>query len=535
MNMSTFSWVPEIYEQDFYKHKFQDRIATQLKIAHFPNSIGTNLLGEKSNDCCISENDDGYIDDVVLVFSSSDVENDPNDSGTKKIQFKKVYLNEELTFRIDLLNEKLGIIPDDKRNDQLSCLATEEIPIETFRLLRRLGRNEISAQQIVEEIYDHLEHNFLKEVQLDAMLAEPDRANNHKLAFENIIYYGVPGCGKSYHVQEEILSEFKFTEKDDYVTTVTFHPEYTYADFVGQIIPRSSENNHISYPFVAGPFTKTLAKALEDPQHYYILDIEEINRGNTAAIFGDIFQLLDRRDEDNPDKADSRSLEQRLESTETAEFHYTNWHAGDSKYAIDNLDLISDLKKELAELKKKKKEATTEDIVVDLKKVFIPFNMLLVATMNTSDQGLYPLDTAFQRRWQMEYIENDLQKVKDEDKENNIVASYAGTPIEWCAFADAINKQLKEGSGADKQLGAYFIKTKDTKDDPDHSNYQYNARLLGNKVLKYLWDDAFKFGDKTVDEIFILDSLGDVEKEFRKGFDLSKIFNHNIFDKYWRK
>lgn len=117
-----------------------------------------------------------------------------------------------------------------------------------------------------------------------------------KTGAENILLYGVPGAGKSHEIKTKYCSDEKFMER------VVFHPDYTYSDFVGQILPRvekdESGNEKLKYVFTPGPFTKMLKKAEKDPDHYYYLVIEELNRGNAPAIFGEIFQLLDRKDED---------------------------------------------------------------------------------------------------------------------------------------------------------------------------------------------------------------------------------------------
>jgi len=131
---------------------------------------------------------------------------------------------------------------------------------------------------------------------------------------------------------------------------IIFHPDYTYSDFVGQILPRVNEDSSVSYEFTPGPFTNILKKAYLNPEKEYFLIIEEINRGNAPAIFGDIFQLLDR----NKD--------------------------GASEYEITNNDVAN--------------------IIYGDKnhKVSIPSNMSILCTMNTSDQNVFTLDTAFQRR-----------------------------------------------------------------------------------------------------------------------------------------
>lgn len=254
----------------------------------------------------------------------------------------------------------------------------------------------------------------------------------------NILYYGVPGSGKSYAIN-------KICSDETYMERVVFHPDYSYSDFVGQILPRlvkeeGKEEKKLTYEFVEGPFTNVLSKAINDPDHMYYLIIEEINRGNAPAIFGEIFQLLDRK--------------------ETGK-------VGESEYSIVNYDIANHVYGDTN------------------KRIRIPSNMTLLATMNTSDQNVFTLDTAFQRRWDMRHIPN---KFTDEHAHDII----DGTRISWGVFAGVVNDLVIEinadmvGSG-DKRLGAYFAKTS-----------ELTKTVFPQKVLKYLWDDAFRVDKQVV-------------------------------------
>lgn len=174
---------------------------------------------------------------------------------------------------------------------------------------------------------------------------------------ENVILYGVPGSGKSYKIKMEYCKDPHYMER------IVFHPDYTYSDFIGQILPKV-ENEKVRYEFIPGPFTKIMAKAWNDPAHKYYLVIEELNRGNAPAIFGDIFQLLDR----NPD--------------------------GWGTYSIYNADMSHVIFPQEEEISIK-----------------IPSNLSIIATMNTSDQNVFTLDNAFQRRWKMRLIHNSFKKM----------------------------------------------------------------------------------------------------------------------------
>lgn len=170
---------------------------------------------------------------------------------------------------------------------------------------------------------------------------------------KNIIFYGIPGVGKSYTLQ----NEFKLNERNEaQIKRVVFHADYTHSDFVGQILPILNDENKLEYKFIAGAFTQILASAYGDLEHNYFLIIEEINRGNAPAIFGDIFQLLDRNE------------------------------SGESVYGITNFDISREVFKNKNTLIK------------------IPRNLFILATMNSADQNVFTLDTAFQRRCELRHI-----------------------------------------------------------------------------------------------------------------------------------
>lgn len=258
---------------------------------------------------------------------------------------------------------------------------------------------------------------------------------------ENILLYGVPGVGKSHAIHQ------KYCNDETRMERVVFHPDYTYSDFVGQILPRV-ENEQLKYIFTPGPFTKMLSKAWNDPGREYYLIIEEINRGNAPAIFGEIFQLLDRKSADNPD--------------------YDAFEIGESEYGITNYDVATVV------------YGDSEH------EVRIPSNMWVLATMNTADQNVFTLDTAFQRRWNMHHIKNDVMAAKHAQQK------IEGTEIGWGVFATVINDMVVDvnvdiASSEDKRLGAYFVKAS-----------ELASAKFPEKVLKYLWDDAFKMDKDAV-------------------------------------
>lgn len=309
--------------------------------------------------------------------------------------------------------------------------------------------------------------------------------NNH----DQTIYYGVPGSGKSHKI-DEITKNLSEEQK----IRVVFHPEYTNADFVGQILPCLTSDG-IEYRFKAGPFSRILKKAYQNPNKPHYLIIEEINRGNAAANFGDLFQLLDRDSE------------------------------GWSSYKIENLDINSFIRSKDSTYSDAKIESSvnvggytwTENTGIRL-----PPNLSLLATMNTSDQNVFTLDNAFQRRWDMELVPNSC----DDPTQMQAKISVKEKTITWESFQSKINEVIAEkgnesgfSSMEDKRLGCWFIKNDEGKID---------SEKFANKVLKYLWDDAFKFNRS---EIFI-DEVKNFEKLKNlfigdKGFE---IFNDINFE-----
>lgn len=246
----------------------------------------------------------------------------------------------------------------------------------------------------------------------------------------NRILFGAPGTGKSYVLKQQ-AEEYFYPEN---VERVTFHPEYSYFDFVGSYKPKmegKGEEERIKYRFVPGPFIRILKAAMAHPEQKYLLVIEEINRARVAAVFGDIFQLLDR-DED-----------------------------GVSEYGISPSE---ELKAHLE--------------MEDTDKLQIPANLYIWATMNSADQGVYPMDTAFKRRWNFEYrgIDADREKVE-------------GTHTKaWHDLRESINKLLQEaGVNEDKQMGPFFMSPNELKG----SAADFLAAFK-NKVIMYLFEDAAK-------------------------------------------
>lgn len=262
----------------------------------------------------------------------------------------------------------------------------------------------------------------------------------------NIIYFGPPGTGKSYQITENLKDVDLIFQK-----RVTFHPEYDNVSFIGCYKPVTDSFGNIKYEFIPQIFTNIYVEACNDPLHQYYLIIEEINRGNCAEIFGELFQLLDRNE--NYKITPSNELGK-----------YLNGSITNSKYYSDD-------------------------------KMLLPSNLSILATMNTSDQSLFPMDSAFKRRWDWEYIPIDYNK----DDNINESAKYTividpNTRINWIEFLKVINSKIQDNKnlGMDKCIGNYFVK-------PDDKN-EINIDSFIHKVLFYLWNDVFK--DEPRDSIF---------------------------------
>ena len=262
------------------------------------------------------------------------------------------------------------------------------------------------------------------------------------------IFYGAPGTGKSCGIKRTL--EENNVSKDNIFRT-TFHPDSDYSTFVGaykptmEVVPyyESStgapiEEKRITYNFIPQAFLNAYVRAYQTDENVYLI-IEEINRGNCAQIFGDLFQLLDRGDDGKSDysiKADT-DIKTYLETA-----------LGGESEGIKNGELC------------------------------LPSNLYILATMNTSDQSLFPIDSAFKRRWEWEYV-----PIRNEAKGWVIAAD--GQEYDWWEFLNAVNEKIGSITDSeDKKLGYFFVKPAD--------GHTITAKTFVGKVLFYLWNDVFK-------------------------------------------
>lgn len=289
----------------------------------------------------------------------------------------------------------------------------------------------------------------------------------------NLIFFGAPGTGKSYQLNQ--LANRSFAKKN--ISRVTFYPDYTYSQFVGCYKPCTNENGDITYDYVAGPFLDTYLNACTHPNDQYLLIIEEINRANPAAVFGDVFQLLDR--------------------------NVGGW----SEYSVAVPD---DMKKHIAKrlgvLSDEEKNSIESYYDTDMNftefssfignDLALPPNMFIWATMNSADQGVYPMDTAFKRRWDFRYIgiddgEDAEVAIKDEKKRlSDATVSWGkdgAHKANWNTLRKAINGFLSNDVklNEDKLLGPFFVAPVSLADE------RFGAAFK-DKVLLYLYEDACK-------------------------------------------
>lgn len=303
------------------------------------------------------------------------------------------------------------------------------------------------------------------------------------------IYYGVPGTGKSYTINKMMEEMYPDPDvRDAHYRRLIFHPTYTHEDFVGSIKPLVTPDRPLDYVFAPGPLTLLLKDAFEHPAEVFYLVIEEINRGNAPAIFGDLFQLLDRLP------------------------------SGKSEYTVQNYNIISYFSRDPG-LKNLFHEG----------KLWFPANFNILATMNTADDNIFVLDSAFKRRFSLEYTKINFDNLPEEWSHpydtfagnRPLNALFKGTALEdyvdqlyyedklsrdWPTFARLTNKLIdmlnrKAISGPNpqlariaenKKLGPFFVAEADL--------CQKDTFL--NKVVFYLKQDVFTYSDHYMTESF---------------------------------
>ena len=326
------------------------------------------------------------------------------------------------------------------------------------------------------------------------------------------IYYGAPGTGKSKAIKDLTFGE-------DVIRT-TFHPDSDYASFVGTYKPITEEvvlrdytgkkvideetgkvvkEDRIAYKFIPQAFLEAYVKAwkkLGANKKQYLI-IEEINRGNCAQIFGDLFQLLDRNEygfSDYPIVAD-KDMQKYLEK------EFEGWE-------ITNKDKINQLYG----------EANMVSLILKGERLVLPSNLYIWATMNTSDQSLFPIDSAFKRRWDWKYVPIREGRDKETNAPLNWYINTGDKQYKWWSFISQVNKLIGSLTNSeDKKLGYFFCKAKDGEIDAD---------LFVSKVIFYLWNDVFK--DYGFDDKDFQDEEGKILSFDRFYEDVNGVTNVNV-------
>ena len=346
-----------------------------------------------------------------------------------------------------------GFVQQDKGRGEYACAFQPEF------LYFYLRNSDWLHTGTVNELAQHTapEPDATDENNNEVLVFDAER-NTNQVFPRNRIFFGAPGTGKSYTLEKER----KLLQGEDSLDyeRVTFHPDYSYANFVGTYkpVPGTDNENHdvITYTYVPGPFMRLFVKAMRNRQEEnvkpYVLLIEEINRANVAAVFGDVFQLLDR--------ADNNFSEYPIQTSEDMRNYLAHELGGNAN---------------------------------DYSTIRIPDNMFIWATMNSADQGVFPMDTAFKRRWDFTYLGIN-------DSETRIRGKYVrlgingAQRVEWNNLRKAINGFLShEKINEDKQLGPYFISKKIVEPaEGDEIDRERFISTFKNKVIMYLFEDAAK-------------------------------------------
>ncbi|GAW87510.1 conserved hypothetical protein [Bathymodiolus platifrons methanotrophic gill symbiont] len=302
------------------------------------------------------------------------------------------------------------------------------------------------------------------------------------------ILFGSPGTGKSHKIDHEIIPDklgIMVNETPENIIKTVFHPEYTYGDFIGKLIP-ITRSRKVEYNFYEGHFLRALSQAYKNIIKSYdkqgniidnhkienvVLIIDELNRGNSSSIFGSIFQLLDRDDDGWSSYYISINEIEFIKILELigVEFSY------DSNGKVDKYELKPHNSVQLKTFQEK-----LSFLKFDLinKTIKIPPNLSIIATMNTSDSSIYYMDSAFKRRWSWEFIDIDSKSV-------TLEGIAFKNRDEWHNFIQNINFFIKSNHKSirgieDKQIGYFFIKDDEIK----------NA-CIQNKLMFFLWDSVF--------------------------------------------
>ena len=438
------------------------------------------------------------------------------------------------------INETIAKIKGVEKYDIYSCVHTKELQDmidllyenEEFKAYNTKGGNQ----------YSNALETYLKFLHAKEIFSEETKKPKYSPDFSlQQIYYGAPGTGKSHAIKDLTIGE-------DVIRT-TFHPDSDYASFVGTYKPITEEvvlrdcygkkvideetgkevnEERIAYKFIPQAFleayveawkklgSKTIEKGdksnnrihpalLDTPEIFtknkaskkQYLIIEEINRGNCAQIFGDLFQLLDRNEygfSDYPIIAD-KDMQKYLEK------EFEGWE-------ITNKDKINQLYG----------EANMVSLILKGERLVLPSNLYIWATMNTSDQSLFPIDSAFKRRWDWKYVPIREGRDKETNAPLNWRINTGDKQYDWWSFVSKINELIGSLTNSeDKKLGYFFCKA---------NNEEINTNLFVSKVIFYLWNDVFK--DYGFDDKDFQDEEGKILSFDRFYQDINGVTNVNV-------
>jgi hypothetical protein len=319
------------------------------------------------------------------------------------------------------------------------------------------------------------------------------------------ILFGSPGTGKSYQIREIAKDKLNIewnekTQLENIIQTV-FHPEYTYSDFVGKLLPQTDGKGSVTYKFYEGNFLRALGlaykKIIEGSKENVLLVIDELNRGNAAAIFGSIFQLLDREDD--------YWSSYRVNLSELEIVSILRIMGYEVKIYDDNIQVNKyEFHTFLNDLETKLNNTDNPDgsrIIANLKaaKITIPYNLSIIATINTSDESIYYLDSAFKRRWDWEYVDVPNNKSYEDipEKVKGILVVIGDKKYYWYDLVIKLNEFIKSKHESirrieDKQIGWWFLKAK---------NNIIEESVIKNKLMFYLWDSVFAKDKRPLEEL----------------------------------
>lgn len=431
-------------------------------------------------------------------------------SNTYKINESDSYSNENffqlMKSQLKLADNACFFISD------INIIKQNELVLKTFFV------NELESVEYANSKELHSEWEKITDFNLPLPLDDSEVSTEEKLIKNkdncplNYIIYGAPGTGKSYSLDKEAESTFGANKE-----RVTFYDGYTYGQFIGMYKPvtiinreklknqseEEREEKDIGYKYIPGPFMKQLVKAYRDSSNKFCLIIEEINRAKADKVFGNIFQLLDRDEE------------------------------GNSRYPIS----VSE--EQLQYLREELKEKMNILERIENKGLYLPDNLYIWATMNSADDGVQPLDTAFKRRWKFNYISLNANEKSFGNEKEFIIGVYKGEFVFWNKFRKALNTKLKDRITEDRLIAPFFISPNDFDENSELGKKVLNQDIFIEKVLMYIFDDLLRHYPKKREQIFkngiltfsdIVDkNKANSEEEIQKGIKEEENFLEKVF------